>query len=87
MRYLGHPLFNDARYGGDKVLRGIQSSTYQAFIKNCFDACPRQALHARTLGFVHPETGEEMVFTADIPADMTTLIERWRVYSNGNIQK
>ena len=83
MRYLGHPLFNDARYGGDKVLRGIQSSTYQAFI----NACPRQALHARTLGFVHPETGEEMFFTADIPADMTTLIERWRVYSNGNIQK
>lgn len=87
MRYLGHPLFNDARYGGDKVLRGIQSSTYQAFIKNCFDACPRQALHARTLGFVHPETGEEMFFTADIPADMTALIERWRVYSNGNTQK
>ena len=87
MRSIGHPLFNDARYGGDKALRGVQSSTYQAFIKNCFDICPRQALHARTLGFRHPETGQDMFFTAELPADMTELIERWRIYSNGNLNK
>ncbi len=83
MRSLGHPLFNDARYGGDKVLRGVNSSTYQAFIANCFKICPRQALHARTLGFVHPETGEEMFFSAPLPEDMELLIDKWRTYSAG----
>ncbi len=83
MKSLGHPLFADARYGGDKVLRGVSSSTYLAFINNCFDLCPRQALHARTLGFVHPETGQEMFFSAPIPADMQALIDRWRTYSAG----
>lgn len=87
MRSLGHPLFNDARYGGDRILRGVQSSTYQAFVNNCFDICPRQALHARTLGFRHPETGEEMFFMADVPADMTALIEKWRTYVRGTIQQ
>lgn len=87
MRSLGHPLFNDARYGGDRILRGVQSSTYQAFVNNCFDICPRQALHARTLGFRHPETGEEMFFKADVPADMTALIEKWRTYVRGTIQQ
>lgn len=81
MRHIGHPLFYDARYGGDQVLRGVPSAKYKAFIENCFGICPRQALHARTLGFVHPRTGEEMFFTADIPADMTALIERWRNYA------
>lgn len=83
MKSLGHPLFADARYGGDKVLRGVSSSTYLAFINNCFETCPRQALHARTLGFIHPETGEEMFFTAPIPDDMQALIDRWRTYSAG----
>lgn len=83
MKSLGHPLFADARYGGDKVLRGVSSSTYLSFVKNCFALCPRQALHARTLGFRHPETGEEMFFTAPIPADMQALIDRWRTYSAG----
>ncbi len=83
MKSLGHPLFADARYGGDKVLRGISSSTYLAFVNNSFAVCPRQALHARTLGFRHPETGEDMFFTAPIPADMQALIERWRTYSAG----
>lgn len=87
MRSLGHPLFNDARYGGDKILRGVRSSTYQSFINNCFELCPRQALHARTLGFRHPETGEEMFFTAPVPADMTALIEKWRTYNRGTNQK
>ena len=80
MKHIGHPLFNDARYGGDSILRGTRSAKYNQFVKNCFDICPRQALHARTLGFVHPKTGEEMFFSAEIPTDMTSMIERWRVY-------
>ena len=77
MRHIGHPLFNDARYGGDQILRGNTSSKYRQFIANCMEICPRQALHARTLGFTHPRTGEEMFFSAPIPADMTALIDRW----------
>ncbi len=77
----GHPLFNDARYGGDKMLRGNTSGKYKQFIDNCFAICPRQALHARTLGFVHPSTGKEMFFTAPIPSDMQALIDRWRTYN------
>jgi 23S rRNA pseudouridine1911/1915/1917 synthase len=80
MKHIGHPLFNDARYGGDIILRGNVSSSYRKFVDNCFAICPRQALHARTLGFVHPETGEEMFFTAPIPDDMTALMEKWRNY-------
>lgn len=80
MRHIGHTLFNDARYGGDVPLRGLRSASYNAFIANCFAACPRQALHARTLGFVHPSTGREMFFTSDIPADMSALFDRWRNY-------
>ena len=78
MRHIGHPLFNDERYGGDQILRGDTSASYRAFIHNCFALCPRQALHARTLGFVHPVTGEEMFFTSPLPQDMTALIEKWR---------
>lgn len=80
MRHIGHPLLNDARYGGDEVLRGERSASYMQFIRNCFEVCPRQALHARTLGFVHPVTGEEMFFEAPVPADMTAMIEKWRTY-------
>lgn len=78
MRHLGHPLFADARYGGDKVLRGVPSATYRRFVDGCFEACPRQALHARTLGFVHPKTGEEMFFSAPLPDDFENLLSRWR---------
>lgn len=85
MKHIGHPLFNDARYGGDEVLRGTTSAKYRQFITNCFSVCPRQALHARTLGFVHPATGEEMFFSAPVPADMTELIERWRRYNSAEI--
>lgn len=81
MKHIGYPLFNDARYGGDQILRGVNSGKYRQFIENCFAACPRQALHARTLGFVHPATGEEMFFSAPIPADIQLLIERWRGYA------
>lgn len=83
MKHIGHPLFNDARYGGDQILRGNRSAAYNKFIANSFAVCPRQALHARTLGFRHPRTGEEMFFTAEIPADMAALIERWRKYMDG----
>ncbi len=81
MRHKGHPLLNDARYGGDEILRGERTANYRRFVANCFDLCPRQALHARTLGFVHPKTGEEMFFTSEIPADMTAMIEKWRTYA------
>ncbi len=80
MKYIGHPLLNDARYGGDEILRGVSTSKYKQFVANCFELCPRQALHARTLGFVHPETGEEMDFECPIPQDMTAMIEKWRNY-------
>ena len=78
MRHIGHILFADERYGGCEILRGEQSSSYKAFIHNCLDLCPRQALHARTLGFVHPRTGEELFFQCDIPADMQALLDKWR---------
>lgn len=81
MRHIGHPLFNDVRYGGDQVLRGVPSATYKAFVKGCMDLCPRQALHARTLGFRHPVTGVEMDFSAPIPPDMQAMIDRWREYA------
>ena len=81
MRHIGHPLFNDARYGGDQILRGNVSATYRQFVQHCFEACPRQALHARTLGFQHPLTGREMDFTSVLPADMQCLIDRWRQFA------
>lgn len=81
MKHIGHPLLADARYGGDEILRGTTSAKYRQFVNNCFALCPRQALHARTLGFVHPETGEEMFFSAPVPDDMTAMIEKWRNYS------
>lgn len=80
MKHIGHPLLADARYGGDEILRGTTSAKYRQFVNNCFALCPRQALHARTLGFVHPETGEEMFFSAPVPDDMTAMIDKWRNY-------
>lgn len=83
MKHLGHPLFGDERYGGKEILRGQRSSTYKAFIQNCFKICDRQALHARTLGFVHPTTGKQMDFTSDLPTDLELLIGKWRNYIFG----
>lgn len=80
MKYIGHPLFNDERYGGNEILKGTPSGSYRQFVQGCFDVCPRQALHARTLGFVHPRTGEEMFFNSSLPNDMTILLDRWRNY-------
>jgi 23S rRNA pseudouridine1911/1915/1917 synthase len=82
LKHLGHPLFNDERYGGHEILRGVNSSTYRQFIRNCFDLCPRQALHAHTLGFTHPHSHEDMDFEAPLPSDMTQLIEKWKHYIN-----
>ena len=87
MRSIGHPLFADERYGGTEILRGERSSTYKAFIHNCFKLCPRQALHAKTLGFRHPRTGEQMDFSSPMPDDLASLIAKWRVYMKGNENK
>lgn len=78
MKHIGHTLFNDERYGGNQMLRGNTSSSYRQFIQNCFNLCPRQALHARTLGFVHPTSGEEMFFSSEIPGDLSQLLDKWR---------
>lgn len=83
MKHIGHPLFGDERYGGTEILRGQRSSTYKAYIQNCFKLCNRQALHAKTLGFVHPNTGEQMDFTSELPNDLANVIEKWRNYING----
>lgn len=80
MKHMGHILFNDKSYGGDQILKGTTFARYSQFVRNCFETCPRQALHARTLGFRHPRTGEEMDFEAPLPPDMTALVERWRQY-------
>lgn len=78
MRHIGHPLFADERYGGMDILRGERTASYRQFVQNAFRLCPRQALHARTLGFVHPATGRQMDFTSPLPADMEALIGKWR---------
>ncbi len=80
MKHIGHTLFNDERYGGNVILKGTTSAYYKLFVKNCFYACPRQALHAKTLGFVHPRTGEYMYFDSELPDDMQELIRMWRDY-------
>ncbi|MDL2283052.1 RluA family pseudouridine synthase [Odoribacter sp. OttesenSCG-928-G04] len=77
---IGHPLFNDSEYGGNDILKGTTFAKYKQFVNNCFETCPRQALHAKTLGFVHPATGEEMLFDSELPEDMANLIEKWRNY-------
>ncbi|GHB30059.1 RluA family pseudouridine synthase [Mongoliitalea lutea] len=84
MRYLGHPLFNDAMYGGDKIRKGTQFSKYKSFVQNCFDALPRQALHAMSLGFIHPITKEKLYFESRLPADFQTVLEKWEQYVHHN---
>jgi len=81
MKHIGHTLFNDERYGGHIILKGTNTAMYKAFVKNCFYICPRQALHAKTLGFVHPRTGEYMHFESELPDDMQELIDKWRKYA------
>lgn len=81
MRHIGHPLFNDATYGGDGILKGTTFTKYKQFVNNCFEVLPRQALHALVLGFVHPRTKKQMHFESPLPEDMRQCIERWRNYS------
>lgn len=81
MSHIGHPLFGDERYGGTEIRKGTIYAKYKQFIRNCLEICPRQALHAKTLGFVHPGTGKDIRFDSQLPEDMTALIEKWRKYS------
>ncbi|HYC29734.1 MAG TPA: pseudouridine synthase, partial [Chitinophagaceae bacterium] len=82
MKYIGHPLFNDEMYGGDKIVKGTVFSKYRQFVENCFEICPRHALHAKTIGFIHPGTNKPVLFESELPQDMTMLIEKWRNYVN-----
>ena len=80
MKHIGHPIFNDYEYGGDRIVKGTIFSKYKQFIANCFTAIPRHALHAKSLGFVHPKTGEEMRFDSELPEDLVNALEKWRRY-------
>lgn len=84
MKYLGHPLFGDATYGGDKILKGTQFSKYKAFVENCMKIMPRQALHAKSLGFMHPITKKKMQFESELPEDFTTVLDKWEHYVQYN---
>ena len=87
MKYIGHTLFNDARYGGEKILKGAVFSKYRQFVENCFEIMPRQALHAATLGFEHPVTKERMHFECPLPEDFTNVLEKWRGYTASRKEK
>lgn len=82
LKHIGHTLFNDKEYGGDKILKGTTFTKYKQFVDNCFRVCPRQALHAKTLGFEHPTSGERLSFHSELPEDMLSLVEKWRNYSH-----
>lgn len=86
MKYIGHTLFNDERYGGERILKGTTFTKYKQFVENCFKILPRQALHAKTLGFTHPKTGEWMRFNSEIPEDILACIEKWRTYAKNLIE-
>ncbi|ASB48113.1 RluA family pseudouridine synthase [Alkalitalea saponilacus] len=79
-KHIGHPLFNDERYGGNQILKGTTFTKYKQFVENCFSILPRQALHAKTLGFEHPKTGKYIEFNSELPEDITTVIEKWKNY-------
>jgi len=86
MKYIGHPLFQDKEYGGDKILKGTTFTKYKQFVENCFKACPRQALHAKTLGFSHPGTGAWQSFDSPLPEDMQTLLNKWENYAQHQME-
>ena len=87
MQHIGHPLFNDETYGGDRILKGTTFSKYQQFVRNCFSLMPRQALHAKSLGFMHPTKGEFVQFESELPTDFQAVLEKWRGYiRNRNIE-
>lgn len=85
MKYIGHTLFNDERYGGEKILKGTTFTKYKQFVENTFKLLPRQALHAKTLGFVHPVSGKQMRFDSELPEDMQSCIDKWRNYSKSSM--
>jgi len=86
MKYAGHPLFNDDRYGGDKVVKGVDTAKYRQFVENCFTLISGQALHAKSLGFIHPATGERMYFEAELPEGFRQLLEKWRNYISSTLK-
>jgi 23S rRNA pseudouridine1911/1915/1917 synthase len=83
MKHAGHPVFSDAKYGGDRIVKGTVYSKFRTFVERCFQLCPRQALHAKTLGFIHPATGEKVYFDSELPQDMQDMLDRWRNYVSG----
>lgn len=85
-QYIGHPLFNDPWYGGDRIVKGTSFSKYKQFVENCFKVIPRQSLHAKSLGFTHPKTGERIELEVDLPEDMIEVLEKWRRYTSGQTQ-
>jgi 23S rRNA pseudouridine1911/1915/1917 synthase len=87
MDWIGHPLFNDDRYGGDKILKGTVYTKYKQFVENCFAILPRHALHAKTLGFTHPESGNKLFFSNELPEDFKNVIDKWRAFSQGSNKK
>lgn len=87
MKHIGHTLFNDETYGGDRIQKGTIYSKYKQFVENCFEICPRQALHAKSLGFIHPSSGKEVYFDSELPVDMNNVIEKWRTYAQDLYKK
>lgn len=87
MQHIGHPLFNDDFYGGDRIVKGTVFTKYKQFVDNCFELCPRHALHAKTLGFIHPKTKKPVHFESEIPSDMAAVIEKWRTYTKARINQ
>ena len=86
-KHLGHPLFNDARYGGDQILKGTTFTKYKQFVLNSFKMLPRQALHAKSLGFIHPTTGKRVFFDSELPSDMTAAIDKWDKYTSNRLRE
>jgi 23S rRNA pseudouridine1911/1915/1917 synthase len=84
MKYIGHPIFNDNTYGGNKILKGTRFSKYRSFVQNCFQIMSRQALHARSIGFIHPESGKQVKFFSELPADFQQVVEKWESYVKYN---
>ena len=84
MKYLGNPIFNDERYGGNKIIKGTIFTKYKQFVENCFKILPRQALHAQSLGFNHPRTNKQMKFESQLPEDISLCLEKWKNYSKNN---
>ena len=83
MKHIGHPIFNDKVYGGDKILKGTVFSKYKKFVDNCFNIIPRQALHAKSLGFIHPKSNKKINFKSSLPKDFSDVIAKWKKYTEG----